>query len=200
MPLNLYIHTCIQPVWPTARTAPAAPIPYYANPYSPPPPQHRVPPNVYIHTCIQPVWPTARTALAEPIPYYANSTQIPPTPQRSSRHGPQRAQLQRRQYRLMLTPHSAPQPPNTATDTAQSGRNSSGANTYANPHSSPPGLTRGVILESTLTQRLTWRDVNQWPKRLTRVAAPSPRASLGLRTVCGRTEQLSAASFEASRN
>ena len=28
------------------------------------------------------------------------------------------------------------------------------------------------------------------PKKLTRVAAPSPRASLGRRTVCGRTEQL----------
>ena len=27
------------------------------------------------------------------------------------------------------------------------------------------------------------------PKKLTRVAAPSPRASLGRRTVCGRTEQ-----------
>jgi len=35
---------------------------------------------------------------------------------------------------------------------------------------------------------------------LTRVAAPSPRASLGRRTVCGRTEQLSAAGFEALRN
>jgi len=34
----------------------------------------------------------------------------------------------------------------------------------------------------------------------TRVAAPSPRASLGRRTVCGRTEQLSAAGFEALRN
>ena len=38
------------------------------------------------------------------------------------------------------------------------------------------------------------------PKKLTRVAAPSPRASLGRRTVCGRTEQLSAAGFEALRN
>jgi len=37
-------------------------------------------------------------------------------------------------------------------------------------------------------------------KKLTRVAAPSPRASLGRRTVCGRTEQLSAAGFEALRN
>ena len=36
--------------------------------------------------------------------------------------------------------------------------------------------------------------------KLTRVAAPSPRASLGRRTVCGRTEQLSAAGFEALRN
>jgi len=35
---------------------------------------------------------------------------------------------------------------------------------------------------------------------VTRVAAPSPRASLGRRTVCGRTEQLSAAGFEALRN
>jgi len=35
---------------------------------------------------------------------------------------------------------------------------------------------------------------------LTRVAARSPRASLGRRTVCGRTEQLSAAGFEALRN
>ena len=34
----------------------------------------------------------------------------------------------------------------------------------------------------------------------TRVAAPSPRASLGRRTVCGRMEQLSAAGFEALRN
>ena len=32
------------------------------------------------------------------------------------------------------------------------------------------------------------------------MAAPSPRASLGQRTVCGRTEQLSAAGFEALRN
>jgi len=32
------------------------------------------------------------------------------------------------------------------------------------------------------------------------VAAPSPRASLGRRTVCGRMEQLSAAGFEALRN
>jgi len=39
-----------------------------------------------------------------------------------------------------------------------------------------------------------------FPKKLTRVAAPSPRASLGRRTVCGRTEQLSAAGFEALRN
>jgi len=39
-----------------------------------------------------------------------------------------------------------------------------------------------------------------YTKKLTRVAAPSPRASLGRRTVCGRTEQLSAAGFEASRN
>jgi len=38
------------------------------------------------------------------------------------------------------------------------------------------------------------------PTKLTRVAAPSPRASLGRRTVCGRTEQLSAAGFEALRN
>jgi len=30
--------------------------------------------------------------------------------------------------------------------------------------------------------------------------APSPRASLGRRTVCGRTEQLSAAGFETLRN
>jgi len=38
-------------------------------------------------------------------------------------------------------------------------------------------------------------------KKLTRVAAPSPRASLGRRTVCGRImEQLSAAGFEALRN
>jgi len=37
------------------------------------------------------------------------------------------------------------------------------------------------------------------PKKLTCVAAPSPRASLGRRTVCGRTEQLSAAGFEALR-
>jgi len=37
-------------------------------------------------------------------------------------------------------------------------------------------------------------------KKLTRVAAPSPRASLGRRTVCGRTEQLAAAGFEALRN
>jgi len=37
-------------------------------------------------------------------------------------------------------------------------------------------------------------------KGLTRVAALSPRASLGRRTVCGRTEQLSAAGFEALRN
>jgi len=37
-------------------------------------------------------------------------------------------------------------------------------------------------------------------KKLTRVAAPSPRASLGRRTVCGRTEQLSAAGCEALRN
>jgi len=36
--------------------------------------------------------------------------------------------------------------------------------------------------------------------QLTRVAAPSPRASLGRRTVCGRTEQLSAGGFEALRN
>jgi len=35
---------------------------------------------------------------------------------------------------------------------------------------------------------------------MTCVAAPSPRASLGRRTVCGRTEQLSAAGFEALRN
>jgi len=35
---------------------------------------------------------------------------------------------------------------------------------------------------------------------VTRVAAPSPRASLGRRTVCGRTEPLSAAGFEALRN
>ena len=31
-------------------------------------------------------------------------------------------------------------------------------------------------------------NVNMIPKKLTRVAAPSPRASLGRRTVCGRTE------------
>ena len=37
-------------------------------------------------------------------------------------------------------------------------------------------------------------------KKLTRVAALSPRASLGRRTVCGRTGQLSAAGFEALRN
>ena len=37
-------------------------------------------------------------------------------------------------------------------------------------------------------------------KKLTRVGAPSPRASLGRRTVCGRTEQLSAAGFEELRN
>jgi len=42
-----------------------------------------------------------------------------------------------------------------------------------------------------------WGMVAAWPKKLTRVAAPSPRASLGRRTVCGRTEQLSAAGFEA---
>jgi len=36
------------------------------------------------------------------------------------------------------------------------------------------------------------------PKKLTRVAAPSPRASLGRRTVCGRTEQLLAAGFVRS--
>ena len=35
---------------------------------------------------------------------------------------------------------------------------------------------------------------------LTRVSGPSPRASLGRRTVCGRTEQLSAAGSEALRN
>ena len=37
-------------------------------------------------------------------------------------------------------------------------------------------------------------------KKLTRVATTSPRASLGRRTVCGRTEQLSAAGFEALQN
>ena len=56
-----------------------------------------------------------------------------------------------------------------------------------------------------------YRGLASWPisgathlvlrkEKLTRVAAPSPRASLGRRTVCGRTEQLSAAGFEALRN
>jgi len=35
----------------------------------------------------------------------------------------------------------------------------------------------------------TCRGTTHCPKKPTRVAAPSPRASLGRRTVCGRTEQ-----------
>jgi len=40
-------------------------------------------------------------------------------------------------------------------------------------------------VECASTSRQGWAG----PKKLTRVAAPSPRASLGRRTVCGRTEQ-----------
>ena len=57
----------------------------------------------------------------------------------------------------------------------------------------PKHDSRASVLETLLTAQTS-------PKKLTRVAAPSPRASLGRRTVCGRTEQLSAAGFEALRN
>jgi len=54
-------------------------------------------------------------------------------------------------------------------------------------------------VEKTEGRFPNWTTISA-PKKLTRVAAPSPRASLGRRTVCGRTEQLSAAGFEALRN
>ena len=77
------------------------------------------------------------------------------------------------------------------------------------------GLTRKICLVLALAfQRHSSQRKRDWcyqlryiqkkeekeARRLTRVAAPSPRASLGRRTVCGRTEQLSAAGFEALQN
>ena len=46
-------------------------------------------------------------------------------------------------------------------------------------------MFRARLVYTTLKTRVFHRF-----KKLTRVAAPSPRASLGRRTVCGRTEQL----------
>jgi len=62
------------------------------------------------------------------------------------------------------------------------------------PHFRPCGVSQreNCLAHCSASSTSSWRPSSEClcvPKKPTRVAAPSPRASLGRRTLCGRTEQ-----------